>query len=301
MQHVLSVDQFDRTAIEQLFKAADAMRELVQKQGGDSRFAHRVSANLFYEPSTRTFSSFATAMYRLGGQVIPITDVKNASVVKGETLEDTIRMLAGYADAIVLRHPEKGAAARAAAVSTVPILNAGDGVGEHPTQGLLDAYTIYLEKGTLDGLTVTLLGDLKYGRTPHSLAKLLNLFDDITLNFVAPKSLEFPADLQSELKYTPTITDSLDDVIASTDVLYATRVQKERIDDPAEYEKIGDAYTVNQKVLDTMKPDAIIMHPLPRIDEITTEVDADPRAAYFREAENGLYIRMALLDMLISQ
>lgn len=299
MQHAISIDQFDRPTLEKLFTSADSMRELVQNNGGDSRLAHKVVAHLFYEPSTRTFSSFATATYRLGAQVIPITDVKNASVAKGETLEDTIRMLAGYSDAIVMRHPEKGAAARAIAVSSVPIINAGDGVGEHPTQSLLDAYTIYRERGTVDGLTVTLLGDLKYGRTPHSLAKLLNQFSDITLNFVAPKALEFPADLQSELTHTPTVTDSLGDVIATTDILYATRVQKERIDNPAEYEKIGDSYTVNQSVLDTMKSDAVIMHPLPRIDEITTEVDADPRAAYFRQAENGLYIRMALLDMLL--
>lgn len=299
MDHILSIDQFDRAKIEALFTRADEMRTLVKQTGGDSRFSHRVSANLFYEPSTRTFSSFATAMYRLGGNVIPITDVKNASIAKGETLEDTIRMLSGYADIIVMRHPEKGAAARAAAVATVPIINAGDGVGEHPTQSLLDAYTIYQEKGTLDGQTVTLLGDLKYGRTPHSLAKLLNQFDNITLNFVSPQSLEFPIDLVAELKHTPNSTQTLSEVIQSTDILYATRVQKERISDPAEYEKIGDTYTVNQNVLDAMKPDAIIMHPLPRIDEITTDVDADPRAAYFRQAENGLYVRMALIDMLI--
>lgn len=299
MDHILSIGQFDRARIEAVFKRADEMRQLVKEKGGDTRFTSRVSANLFYEPSTRTFSSFATAMYRLGGNVIPITDVKNASVAKGETLEDTIRMLSGYADVIVMRHPEQGAAARAAAVSTVPIINAGDGVGEHPTQSLLDAYTIYQEKGTLDGLSIALLGDLKYGRTPHSLAKLLNQFNDVTLNFVSPQSLQFPSDLQGQLTHTPTITDSLMDVIAATDVLYATRVQKERITDPSEYEKIGDAYTVNRNVLDAMKSDAIILHPLPRIDEITTDVDSDPRAAYFRQAENGLYVRMALIDMLI--
>lgn len=299
MDHILSIDQFDRARIEAVFKRADEMRQLVKEKGGDTRFTSRVSANLFYEPSTRTFSSFATAMYRLGGNVIPITDVKNASVAKGETLEDTIRMLSGYADVIVMRHPEQGAAARAATVSTVPIINAGDGVGEHPTQSLLDAYTIYQEKGTLDGLSIALLGDLKYGRTPHSLAKLLNQFNDVTLNFVSPQSLQFPSDLQGQLTHTPTITDSLMDVIAATDVLYATRVQKERITDPSEYEKIGDAYTVNRNVLDAMKSDAIILHPLPRIDEITTDVDSDPRAAYFRQAENGLYVRMALIDMLI--
>lgn len=301
MKHVLSVDQFDRTALEELFKSADAMRELVQQKGGDSRFSTRVAANLFYEPSTRTFSSFATAMYRLGGNVIPITDVKNSSVAKGETLEDTIRMLAGYADVIVMRHSEVGAGERAAAVSNdVPIINAGEGTGDHPTQALLDAYTIYRERGTIDGLTVTMLGDLKYGRCPHSLAKLLNNFD-VTLEFVSPEELQFPIEIQAELTNTPAISMNLDGVIAETDVLYVTRVQKERITDQTEYEKIKDAYVVDKQTLAKMKSDAIIMHPLPRVNEITTDVDSDPRSAYFRQAENGLYIRMALFDMLINK
>lgn len=298
MDHILSIDQFDRAALEDIFRRADAMRALVKEKGGDDRLASKVSTNLFYEPSTRTFSSFASSMYRLGGNVIPITDVKNASVAKGETLEDTIKMLAGYSDVIVMRHPEAGAAARAAAVSSVPIINAGDGTNEHPTQSLLDAYTIYHEKGGIDGLTITMSGDLKYGRTPHSLAKLLNNFE-VKLNFVSPASLAFPAHLRTELVHELNITDSLASVLPGTDVLYVTRVQKERIADPSEYQNIGDAYTVSKQTLETMKADAIIMHPLPRVDEITTDVDDDPRAAYFRQARNGLYVRMALLDMLL--
>lgn len=300
MNHVLDVDQFDRTTLEALFKSADTMRELVKEKGGDTRFASRVAANLFYEPSTRTFSSFATSMYRLGGSVIPITDIRNSSVAKGETLEDTIRMLAGYADVIVMRHSEVGAGERAAAVSNgVPIINAGEGTGDHPTQALLDAYTIYRELGTIDGRTIAMLGDLKYGRCPHSLAKLLNNFN-VTLEFVSPEELQFPLDIQAELTNTPAISANLDDVIAETDVLYVTRVQKERISDQAEYEKIKDAYVVNKDTLAKMKEESIIMHPLPRVNEIATDVDSDPRAAYFRQAENGLYIRMALLDMLLS-
>ena len=300
MDHVLSVDQFDRSALEDLFKRTDTMRELVKKDGGDERLAHHVSANLFYETSTRTNSSFTAAMYRLGGGVINITDVERTSVAKGESLEDTVRMLAGYADAIVIRHPEVGATKRAAAVSSVPIINGGEGVGEHPTQSLLDLYTIYQEKGTIDGLTITLLGDLKYGRTPHSLAKILNNFD-VSLNFVSPASLAFPDDLQVLIKNKVFVSTSLDDVLPKSDVIYATRIQKERIDNPAEYEQIGDSYHVTKEILSKMKQDAIVMHPLPRVDEITTDVDSDPRAAYFRQAENGLYIRMALFDMLIKR
>jgi aspartate carbamoyltransferase len=300
MDHILSVDQFDRSALEDLFKRTDAMRELVKKDGGDERLSHHVSANLFYETSTRTNSSFTAAMYRLGGGVININDVQKTSVAKGETLEDTIRMLSGYADAIVIRHSEVGSMKRAAAVSSVPIINGGEGVGEHPTQSLLDVYTIYQEKGTIDGLTITMLGDLKYGRTPHSLAKILNNFD-VSIRFVSPASLAFPTELQTPLTNKFSVTTSLDEVLAETDVLYATRIQKERIDDPAEYEKIGDAYQVTAETLSKMKTDAIIMHPLPRVDEITTDVDSDPRAAYFRQAENGLYLRMALFDMLIKR
>ncbi|TAL14275.1 aspartate carbamoyltransferase [Patescibacteria group bacterium] len=298
MDHVLSVDQFDRAALEDLFKRTDAMRELVKKDGGDERLAHHVSANLFYEPSTRTNSSFTAAMYRLGGGVININDMAKTSAAKGETLEDTVRMLAGYADVIVIRHSEVGAMARAAAVSSVPIISGGEGVGEHPTQALLDLYTIYQEKGTIDGLNITMLGDLKYGRTPHSLAKILNNFD-VSINFVAPASLAFPEELKALLKNKVSTATSLADVLPDSDVIYATRIQKERIDDPTEYEQIGDSYHITKDTLTKMKQDAIVMHPLPRVDEVTTDVDSDPRAAYFRQAENGLYVRMALFDMLI--
>lgn len=299
MDHILSVDQFDRPALEDIFKRADAMRELVKKDGGDGRFAHRVTANLFYEPSTRTSSSFAAAMYRLGGQVISINDVQYSSVAKGETLEDTIRTLGQYADAIVLRHPEVGTSALAASVSNVPIINAGDGIGEHPTQALLDLYTIISEFGAIDRLTITLVGDLKNGRTVHSLAKLLNHFD-VTLKFVAPKSLQFPEDLARELTNAFTTSEELD-ALEDTDILYVTRVQKERFDSLEAYEAVKNSYVITNETLKELKASARIMHPLPRVGEIASEVDSDPRAAYFRQVQNGLYVRMALFDLLLNK
>lgn len=299
MDHILSVDQFDRSALEDLFKRADAMRALVKKDGGDARLAHHVTANLFYEPSTRTSSSFAAAMYRLGGQVISINDVQYSSVAKGETLEDTVRTLGQYADAIVLRHPEVGASAIAAGVSKVPIINAGDGIGEHPTQALLDLYTILSEFGQVDGLTITLVGDLKNGRTVHSLAKLLNHFD-VTLRFVAPESLKFPDELANELTNKFTSSEKLDE-LKDTDLLYVTRVQKERFANLEAYEAVKNSYIITNDTLTSLKPTARIMHPLPRVGEIASEVDSDPRAAYFRQVENGLYIRMVLFDMLIKR
>ncbi len=298
MDHVLSVDQFDRSMLEDLFKRADAMRELVKTDGGDDRLAHHVTANLFYEPSTRTSSSFAAAMYRLGGQVISINDVQYSSVAKGETLEDTIRTLGQYADAIVLRHSEMGTAAIAASVSTVPIINAGDGVGEHPTQALLDLYTITTEFEQVDGLTITLVGDLKNGRTVHSLAQLLNNFD-VKLRFVSPESLQFPAELAKNLTNETTFSTDLESTLKDSDILYVTRVQKERFDSVESYEAVKNSYVITNDTLAHMKPSARIMHPLPRVGEISSEVDSDPRAAYFRQVENGLYIRMALFDMLI--
>lgn len=298
MQHVLSIDQFDRAAIDQLFAKAREMKQLVEVSGGGDSLKHRVSANLFYEPSTRTSSSFAAAMYRLGGQVISINDVQYSSVAKGETLEDTIRTLEQYADVIVLRHPEVGAAKRAASVSKVPIINAGDGVGEHPTQALLDLFTIYEEHGRVDGLTISLVGDLKNGRTVHSLAKLLSLYD-VQLQFVAPKLLAFPDEYCKGLSFTKH-TD-VAEVAATTDVLYVTRVQKERFKTPADYEAVKGSYVIDDKLASSMKPSARIMHPLPRVGEITPEVDANPRAAYFRQMRNGLHVRMALLDMLVKR
>jgi len=265
----------------------------------------KILANLFYEPSTRTSSSFTASMERLGGSVIPINEVKYSSVSKGETLTDTVRTLECYADVIVLRHPEVGSAAAAAAVARKPIINAGDGVGEHPTQALLDAFTIHEELGVggMDGLTVTMLGDLKYGRTVHSLARLLSLYD-VKLNYVSPEILRMPQEVMDEVgarNIPQAVYDSLEEALPSTDVLYVTRVQRERFEDPADYEKVKGAFVVNPQVMETAKRQMIVMHPLPRVTEISMDFDADPRAAYFRQMEYGLYVRMALLAMVLGK
>jgi aspartate carbamoyltransferase len=263
----------------------------------------KILANLFYEPSTRTSSSFTAAMERLGGSVIPINEVKYSSVSKGESLTDTVRTLECYTDVIVLRHPEVGSAAIAAKAARKPVINAGDGIGEHPTQALLDAFTIKEEIGHLDGLTVTLLGDLKHGRTVHSLARLLSLYK-VKLNYVAPDLLRMPADLVEELKVRgveQTEYTALDQPLPQTDVLYVTRVQKERFTDEAVYESVKGAYVINPQVMKTAKDRMIVMHPLPRVGEISPEFDDDPRAAYFRQMEYGLYVRMALLAMVLGK
>jgi aspartate carbamoyltransferase len=279
------------------------MREMVARVGSFDLLKGKILANLFYEPSTRTSSSFTSAMERLGGSVIPINEVRYSSVSKGESLPDTIRTLECYVDVIVLRHPEVGSAALAAAYARKPIINAGDGIGEHPTQALLDLFTIVEELGEVDGLTVTMLGDLKYGRTVHSLARLLSLYD-IRINYVSPDILRMPPDVLADLheKQTPQAEyESLDIPLPDTDVLYVTRVQKERFSDPEAYEKAKGAYIITPATLTKAKDQMIVMHPLPRVNEISMDVDSDPRAAYFRQMEYGLYLRMALLAMVLGK
>jgi aspartate carbamoyltransferase len=252
-------------------------------------------------------------MERLGGSVIPINEVKYSSVSKGESLPDTVRTLECYADVIVLRHPEVGSAAIAAKAARKPVINAGDGVGEHPTQALLDTFTIFEELGEgvpsaslgtgVDGLTVTMLGDLKYGRTVHSLARLLSLYK-VKLNYVSPDILRMPKEVMDEVaaKGIPQAEyNSLEAVLPETDVLYVTRVQKERFEDQAVYESVKGAYVIDSKVMKAAKERMIVMHPLPRVGEISTDFDDDPRAAYFRQMEYGLYVRMALLAMVLGK
>ncbi len=301
---ILSVKQFNRADLEYIFSVAHEMRVMVERIGTFDLLKGKILANLFYEPSTRTFASFMAAMQRLGGAVIPISEVRYSSVAKGESLPDTVRTLAAYADVIVIRHPEVGSAALAAQYAGKPVINAGDGVGEHPTQALLDVFTIREELGRLDDLTVTMLGDLKYGRTVHSLARLLTRFKNVKLNYVSPEVLRMPRDVIEEVEekglpqkeYTV-----LDKVLPETDVLYVTRVQRERFDNLEEYEKVKDAYVISGKTLEKAKDRMIIMHPLPRVNEIAMEVDRDPRAAYFRQMEYGLYVRMALLAMVLGK
>ncbi len=299
---ILTAAQFSRDQIETLFARADDFAAHLT-QGERLRLLNgKLLATIFYEPSTRTRLSFEAAMQRLGGGVISVAEAKTASsVVKGESLPDTIRTIAQYADAIVLRHPEKGAAQVAAEASHVPVFNAGDGTGEHPTQALLDLYTIRAEKGTIDGLRIALVGDLKNGRTVHSLARALSNFK-VEFSFVAPAALSMPVEVTDYLRERDFVVEETNDLARSlqkADVVYMTRVQKERFSDVKQYEKLKDFYILNRQLVEQAKPGLVVMHPLPRVDEIATEVDALPNAAYFRQMRNGVYVRMALLAAVL--
>ena len=297
--HVISAGQFDRDLLDVLFRRATALADV-----RDDRLAHRVMATLFYEPSTRTRLSFESAMLRLGGAVIGTEAARTfSSAIKGETLEDTVRMVSTYADLIVLRHDEAGAAARAASVAAVPVVNAGDGPGEHPTQALLDLYTIERELGHVEGVRVAFCGDLRFGRTARSLALLLALYPGVRLTFVAPPVIQVGGDILARLEARGVecrLAEQLTDVLDDVDVVYQTRVQKERFTDPLEYEQARTAIRIDGAIMRQLPATAIVMHPLPRVDEIAPEVDADPRAAYFRQAANGVAMRMALLEMLLA-
>ncbi len=300
---ILSVKQFSKEDLEYIFGVAHEMREMVARVGAFDLLKGKILANLFYEPSTRTSSSFKAAMERLGGTTIPINEVKYSSVSKGESLPDTIRTLECYADVTVLRHPEVGASALAAKYGKKPLINAGDGIGEHPTQALLDMFTILEELGEVNGITVTMLGDLKFGRTVHSLSRLLSIYD-VKLNYVSPKILKMPSEIVGELDakgIKQEVYDNLEDALPTTDVLYVTRVQRERFENIEDYNSVKDEFVVNPEILKLAKEKMIIMHPLPRVNEITMEVDDDPRAAYFRQMEYGLYVRMALLAMVLGK
>lgn len=298
---ILSVQNVSRSDLHALFAVAQEMRLGVERQGVLDILQGRLLTTMFYEPSTRTASSFDAAMQRLGGKTIAVSAAAS-SVKKGETLQDTIRTLASYSDAIVLRHPEESSADIAAKFSPVPILNGGNGSREHPTQAFLDLFTIREELGTVNGITVTFMGDLKYGRTVHSLCHLLGLYQ-VRVNLVAPKELRLPEGIREELKAKGMLAveseELTKDIIAKSDILYCTRVQQERFADPAQYERLKDTYIVDNKILSSAKKHMAVMHPLPRVNEIREEVDFDQRAAYFRQMRYGLFIRMALLAMVI--
>ncbi len=300
---ILSVRQFGKDDLSYIFDVAHEMRVMVERIGAFDLLKGKILANLFYEPSTRTSSSFTAAMERLGGSVIPINEVRYSSVSKGESLPDTVRSLECYADVVVLRHPEVGASATAAKYARKPVINAGDGVGEHPTQALLDLFTISEELGKVDGLTITMLGDLRNGRTVHSLSRLLSLYD-VKLNYVSPDILKMPPEIMAELNEKGIVQNEytqLEDVIRETDVLYVTRVQKERFDSQENYLSVKGAYMITPETLASAKEKMIVMHPLPRVGEISMELDDDPRAAYFRQMEYGLYVRMALLAIVLGK
>ncbi|AEA47145.1 aspartate carbamoyltransferase [Archaeoglobus veneficus] len=292
-RHLISIDDLSKDDILYILDKAEEFEEIARGKTKSRTLEGKLLANLFFEPSTRTRMSFEAAMKRLGGDVINMTAQEASSVAKGETLADTIRVVGKYADAIVLRHPLEGAARFAAEHSEVPVINAGDGAGQHPTQTLLDLYTIRKES-SLDELKIALMGDLKYSRTVHSLIKALTLFD-AEIYLVSPPSLALPEEFLEGIGGKIT-TAELDEILEEIDVLYVTRIQKERFPDEEEYRKVAGSYKVDAETLKRAKDSLIVMHPLPRVDEIDVSVDATKHAKYFQQAFYGVPVRMAILS-----
>lgn len=298
---IVSIRDFNREEIEYLLDLSEEMMPYATGDKTGRLLDGKILGNLFFEPSTRTKLSFESAACRLGCDVIDVSEMSMTSISKGETLADTIRMVDAYCDLIVLRHPYEGAARLASKFSQNPVINAGDGAGSHPTQTLLDLFTMRQSKGSLDGLDVVLVGDLKYGRTVHSLAEALTMFG-AKLTLVAPDTLQMPDEIVShivEKGCRPVKTANLEEVIDKADVLYVTRIQKERFPDPTEYKKVAGMYRINNAMLREAMSDMIVMHPLPRIDEIAPEVDSSEHAKYFQQAFNGVPVRMALLCAIL--
>jgi len=297
-QDIIAIGDLSKEEIVLILEQAARFEDWCQEEPKLNLLHNYTLATLFYEPSTRTRLSFEAAMHRLGGDVISVAEAaKSSSAAKGETLADAARVISGYADVIVQRHPAAGSAEEAAMGAPVPLINAGDGVGEHPTQALLDLYTIQRERGQIDGLRVGLAGDLKHGRTVHSLSRALAHWD-VTLTLISPPALALPDTITGELRQqglTLHETDDLAAALPACDVLYVTRIQRERFADPAEYEQLRGSYVVDRALIERTNPDVTIMHPLPRVDEIATDVDDLPGAAYFRQAANGVWVRMAVL------
>ena len=300
---ILHGNQFSKKDIDAIIKVASELEKELKKKDSLNLLKGKILATLFYEPSTRTRLSFEAAMQRLGGGIIGMGSVESSSVAKGETLADTVRTVSQYVDVIVLRHPRTGSAKEAADVTPIPVINAGDGTGQHPTQALLDIYTIKKETGSLKNLTIAMVGDLKNGRTVHALAEILSLFGT-RLYLVSPDSLRMPAEITSNLKAKKigiVETEDMMEATAASDLVYMTRIQKERFSDLSEYERVKGSYVINEEFLKRLKKKITILHPLPRIDEINPEVDAYPGAAYFRQVRNGVFIRMALLTMIFGK
>jgi len=295
---IISIKDFSREEIDYILNIAKAMEPLAKK--GSNMLKGKILATLFFEPSTRTRLSFEAAMHKLGGSTIGFAEAEITSVKKGENLADTVRVVENYADVIALRHPLEGAARLAAEFAKVPIINGGSGAEEHPTQALLDLYTIMKEKGEIDGLKIALVGDLRYGRTVHSLAYALSLYD-IQLYLVSPESLKMRREVLETIKERISVTarSNLEKVVSLVDVLYVTRIQKERFPEPAEYAKVKGSYRIDLETLKKAKEDLIILHPLPRVDEIAAEVDRTPYAKYFQQVWNGIVVRMALLALIL--
>jgi aspartate carbamoyltransferase catalytic subunit len=298
---VVSIRDFSIEQIEHVLDAAEKMVPIARGDEKSDLLEGKMLGSLFYEPSTRTRLSFEAAMMRLGGRTLGFDEPKGSSVAKGETLADTIRMVDAYSDVIVLRHPQEGAARLAGHFADNPVLNAGDGAGQHPTQTLLDLFTIRKETKKIEGNHVVIIGDLKYGRTVHSLSEALSMFG-AKLTFVAPPSLQMPKEHIRHIEsrgIKPKMSSSLEEVVGDADVLYVTRIQKERFPDAAEYQKVAGAYKINLEMLKDVKKDMVIMHPLPRVTEIDPEVDGTEHAKYFEQAFNGVPVRMALLALVL--
>jgi len=295
---IISIKDFTREEINYILEVAEAMEPLAKK--GSDMLRGKILATLFFEPSTRTRLSFEAAMYKLGGGTIGFAAPEAASIKKGETLADTVRVVENYADVIVLRHPLEGAARFAAEYAGVPVINAGSGAEEHPTQALLDLYTIKKEKGKIDGLNVAFLGDLRYGRTVHSLAYGLSNYD-VRIYLISPSLLRMRREILDDIRSKVEVVDdaNLEEAIPEIDVLYVTRIQKERFPDLGEYAKVKGSYMVTIDTLKRAREDMIILHPLPRVDEIAPEVDSTPHAKYFKQVWNGIVVRMALLGLIL--
>lgn len=295
---IVSVRQFQRPDLERIFATADLCLPIARGERPCHALDGKLLANLFFEPSTRTRLSFGTAFLRLGGLLESTVGMNFSSMAKGETLEDTIRVIDGYADVIVLRHPEEGSAARAAQMANRPVVNAGDGPGEHPTQALLDLYTIQREIGRIDGIRLALIGDLRFGRTVHSLARLVARFEGVHLLLAAPDALAMPEHILRDLDAASVrweIVPSIADALRTADVAYVTRIQTERFDDPAEAARHIGSYVVNRALLESVgRTDITLLHPLPRYGDLATDVDTLPGAAYFRQTHFGVPVRMAL-------
>ena len=298
---IISIKDFSKNEIDYILKNANKMVDYAKGEKNTNILKGKILSSLFFEPSTRTRLSFESSMNRLGGRVIGFADPTATSQKKGESLADTIRMADSYSDIIVIRHPQEGAARLAAEFAEAPVLNAGDGAGRHPTQCLLDLFTIISEKKKIEGKNIVLLGDLKYGRTVHSLAYALSLYG-ANLTFVSPESLKMPTEVINECKelgIQPINTSNLETSIKNADVLYVTRIQKERFPDAEEYNKVVGIYKVDKYLLKKAQKDLIIMHPLPRVTEIHPEIDKTKHALYFKQAFNGVPVRMALLSLVL--
>ncbi len=294
---LVSIDDFSKAEWIKILDLAEGF----EKNPKQRLLEGQVVATLFFEPSTRTRLSFESAASYLGAKVIGFTDAASSSVKKGETLNDTILTVSNYSDIIVMRHPREGSARYASEVAPVPIINAGDGANQHPTQTLLDLYSIRKTQGTLDDLNITFVGDLKYGRTVHSLVIALCNFN-ATFHLVSPQELKLPSYIKrhiKERKLTYHQYTELNEAIPKSDILYMTRVQKERFSDPIEYEKVKNAYILNNTMLDDSKDNMKVLHPLPRVNEINEDVDSNPKAYYFQQAQNGVYVRQALLTSIL--